>query len=348
MKPIKLLLFLLFISTNLLHAQTNFKPGYIVTQTGDTVYGEIDYRGGQLMATLCKFKGSDGTISKYSPNDISLYRFIDSKYFVSRELEKQTVFLELLIEGKVRIYYMRDVAGDHYYIDKEGERLAELPYVKDIRIVDGTSVYYESKKHLGILYYYMKDAPNFKSRINRVYKPERKSLIELAEDYQNAVCSDEKCEIYSAPLPSTRVHLEHTIGFITYPYQDEIGKGYNPFSGITAHFWMPKVNEKMYFRTGLVHLRVEYEGKKYSTLKIPLQLEYISPVGKIRPRAAYGLALYGALPQCVAFNLGANIKLSDTFFLSASSDIEFYSTKLIIPRQLFGYSFQAGLFVYFK
>lgn len=105
--------------------------GYVITNPGDTLFGEIDYRGDLLMGKLCRFKDNNGEEQEFLPAGIQGYRFIDSKYYISLEVNGRNVFLEYLINGKVSIYYLRDDAGDHYYIDKEGEVMKEIPYNED-------------------------------------------------------------------------------------------------------------------------------------------------------------------------------------------------------------------------
>ena len=65
-----------------LYAQTDFRPGYVITNSNDTLYGEIDYRGDRLMSEVCKFRSNGRDIVEYTPYDIAAYRFTDSKYFV--------------------------------------------------------------------------------------------------------------------------------------------------------------------------------------------------------------------------------------------------------------------------
>lgn len=168
MKLKRLILLGLLISTGFLKAQTDFRPGYIIKTFGDTIFGQIDYRGDLLMSSLCKFKAVDNTIKEYSPNDIEAFRFIERKYYVTREIDNKKVFMEYLIKGKVNIYYMRDDKGDHYYIDKEDARLTEIPYEEGIKYIDNKEVFYESTKHIGFLTYYMQDAPELQSRIHSV------------------------------------------------------------------------------------------------------------------------------------------------------------------------------------
>ena len=345
MKLNKLVLLGLLFITGILNAQTDFRPGYIINSTGDTIYGEIDYRSDLLMSSVCKFKGKESEIREYYPNDIIAFRFSDSKYYVSREINNRNVFLEYLIKGEINIYYMRDDFGDHYYLDKENEKLTEIPYEEGIKHVDDKEVYYESTQHIGLLYYYMQDAPDFQSRIQSVKKPEHQNLVKLAEDYHNAVCEGEQCIIYEKPTPLIKILPELVGGAIKYSNVDNLNDKYYTHAGIIGHIWMPRTSEKMYFRTGVLVSRLEIDGQEKTYYKIPMQLEYIYPKGIFRPRIAYGLNFYIPSFRTVSFDLGANIKLSKTLFLSITSDIEFNPTKLIVPSSFFSHSMKLGIFL---
>ncbi len=148
MKIKSLVLFGLIISTGVLHAQRDFRPGYIIKNSGDTLYGKIDYRNDLLMSSVCTFKANDNTINEFLPKDILAYRLIDSKYYISREVNGKSVFLEYLIKGKVNIYYLRDDTGDHYFLDKEGVKLTEIPYEEGIKYIDNKEVFFKSTRYI--------------------------------------------------------------------------------------------------------------------------------------------------------------------------------------------------------
>ena len=339
----RLLLFVLIFSTGILKAQTDFRPGFIIKESGDTLYGQIDYRGDVLMSSICKFQGADTIINVYSPNDIIAYRFIDSKYYVSREIKSKKVFLEYLIKGEINIYYLRDDIGDHYYLDKEGIQLTEIPYEEGIKHVDDKNVSYKSKTHIAILNYYMQDATDFQSRIASMGKPEHESLIKLAEDYHNEVCKDRECIIYEKKQPFLKVNLEFAGGVVNFWHVENINDRFYFQGGIIGHLWMPRTNEKLYFRTGLLYSRLEFSGVKSNYFKIPCQLEYIYPKGNIRPSFAYGLNFYYPSYRSVSFNLGTNIKLKENIFLSTNLDIEFTPLVMILPQDLLSYSVNIGI-----
>lgn len=335
----------LMILASSLNAQTDFRPGYIVKASGDTIFGQIDYRGDLLMSSVCRFKGSDSTIIEYSPFDIVGFRFIDSKYFISEKINEKKVFLEYLIKGKVNIYYMRDDNGDHYFLDKEGLGLIELPYQEGIKYVDGKQVFFETKLHIGILNYYMQDAPEIQNQIQTIKKPGHQYLIQLAEDYHNAVCLDEKCIIYAKSIPFIKILPEITFGVTIYSNVEDLENKIYIQPGLIGHLWMPRSSEKMYFRTGMLFSRLDYGTIKCNYFKIPCQLEYINPKGIFKPRIAYGFNFYIPGYYSVSLNVGGNLKLSEQLYLGATTDFEFNPTMLIIPKSYLANSLQIGLYL---
>ncbi len=352
---LKSLLFSGFIFLSaLLKAQTDFRPGYVVTLKGDTMYGEIDYRGDLLMGKICKFRSdkNDG-IKEYCPDEIQAFRFINSKYYVSKQYKGKKEFFEFLIKGKVDIYYLRDDEGDHYFIDKENAPFTEIPYEEGIRYEDNLPYFYESKSYLGVLQYYMNDAPNFQKRIQMVEKPDHQSLIKLAEDYQNKVCKDEKCIIYERETPLIKIFLEPYFGIIKYVGED---KFMSEFGGL-VYFWAPRSNEKLYFKTGIVYNKFTYEDGKTDIYKIPLQIQYLYPSKKLKPQFSFGFNFYAIkmdryknMTHSLCLNAGLHYEISKNIDLSAGFNSDYTSIIYIINNQnlkfgLISYSISLGLFI---
>ncbi len=337
------LFILIFIFTTVvLKAQKDFKPGYIITQKGDTVYGEIDYRGDLLMGEVCTFKpNGQNSEEKFSPNDIRAFRFTNSKYYVSQEFGSQKVFMEFLIKGRVSIYYLRDQNGDHYFLQKEGDKMVEIPYSEKMIHKDGMDYLWQSTNHIGLLKIYMDDAPDFQSEIEKIKKPGTENLIKLTEDYQNKVCKGEKCIIYEKKVSFIKLNLELAGGFVNYQNLDNL-KDINYFQmGIITHIWMPRLNEKIYFRTGILFSTLNLNNSKFSVYKIPLQLEYIYPKSIIRPKIALGMNFYDPAYQTVSLMTGANLKLNKSFYWSFEGDFDFMPSNkfMLVPKKLFSESF---------
>ena len=59
-----------------LNAQTDFLPGYYITNRSDTIQGEIDNRGDLRNCHMCTFRSGEGMESvSFNPGDIYAYRF---------------------------------------------------------------------------------------------------------------------------------------------------------------------------------------------------------------------------------------------------------------------------------
>jgi hypothetical protein len=312
MKLKNLIILGLLLSTGMLNAQTDFRPGYIIKETGDTIFGDIDYRGDLLMGSICRFRVNESEITNYYPNDISAFRFIDSKYYVSREINNKKVFMEYLIKGEVNIYYLRDETGDHYYIDKEDVRLTEIPYEKSIRIVDDKEMLYESTLHMGFLKYYMKEAPELESKIQSIRKPDHRNLIKLAEDYHYAVCDSEECLIYEKKLPFLKVSISPFLGWTKYKGPDKLV----PEFGGYLYLWAPRTSEKVFFKTGLAYNRLTVDGEVSNIYKIPVHIQYIYRAHWIQPEVSGGFNFfttqyeeYGEVGHTLSLNAGLNFQI---------------------------------------
>ena len=356
MIPKRIFFFVLLLPISWLYAQTDFRPGYVITNSNDTLYGEIDYRGDMLMGQVCKFRSSERDIVSYTPYDIAAYRFIDNKYFVSREVLGKRVFLEFLIKGQVNIYYLRNEISDLYFIDKEDLPLVEIPYEESIREVRGKRLFYKTKDHLWILNQYMQDAPEVQKQIGKIQQPKHNNLVNLAEKYHYAVCTDgESCIIFEKKLPLIKVVMD-VVGGMEYRHTGE-----SSFTGgVLLNLWMPRANEKVYFRTGLLYSKYEkttedvyvnFEQSLVPSYKIPLMFEYIYPKSVIRPKAAYGWSLYytegysclsGYSVTCMG---GVNVQLGSSASLSLEYNIDFLPKTpplAFVPKRFFSHSFMGG------
>lgn len=343
-----LFLVLFFTAERIINAQADFRPGYIINLNNDTLYGEIDYRGDLLMSEICRFriKDSDKEI-QYSPDDIVAYRFNEGKYFISKRINSKKVFLEFLIKGRISIYYLRDKKGTHYFLEKEGATIIEIPYEERVIYKNSETYLYTSKKHIGILNYYMQDAPELQSRISKFGEPDQKNLIKLAIDYHNTVCKDSECIIFEKTPPQIILNVEICGGIVKFQ-----NTGYNNEkeyfqTGILMHLGMPRVSEKLNFRTGLLYSTLENKNVKEAVYKIPIQFEYIYPKGVVKPILAYGINIYSPFYQSVAFMGGLNISLYKSLNLRLNYDIDFNPNEKfpLLPKSILSQNILIGFVI---
>jgi hypothetical protein len=274
-------------------AQTDFRQGYIIKNIGDTLHGQIDYRASVRMATVCVFKSATGEVTSYKPEDILGYRFKEEKYFVSKKIDDNFYFLEFLIEGKLCVYYMEDKTGNRYFMNKEDEKIIEIPYEERIKYVDYKEMKYKSTKHIGLLKYYTKDAPTLSKSIDAFGKPDHQSLIKLAKKYHETVCTDQACIVYEKKSRLTRISFEASAGSIAFGNSNNLDTEVRNKSffqkGITALFWTSRKNERVFIRTGVLQNSDATDGHGYY---IPFQIGYMAPrTFRVRPMVAISLFL---------------------------------------------------------
>jgi len=374
MKTKVFLISFLLISTITLNAQ-NFKPGYVILNNNDTLMGEIQYHGISLMTEYCRFKKfKDASAIKYSPSEIKGYRFIDGRYFVTKKIDNQPILLEMLVEGKINVYKKINMGKDDFYIEKEGKELTILPYKIIHTREESRDYYHSSKTHIRKLEQYLQDAEQFIPRIQKMEKPNQKELINLAIDYHNAVCKDEECKVYkkakrsivafAEPFIGIQSNKEQTLDLYTsnfgsggaYSIQD---KGNFLYNGVIFHLNFPNFNDKIFIRTGITHSNKKFTYKilqqtQYSTstengeISIPFHIEYIAPIGKIRPRFSYGLNI----PLKTGENFGTSTSVTTGVIiiagknlrLSITGELTFISKSFILPGKTQAYSAYFGVF----
>lgn len=357
MKIIQLILLAISFSSGILYAQTDFRSGYIINNSGDTLFGEIDYRGDLLMSERCRFKTGEDMIIDYSPDEISAFRFDNSRYFVSKEVNDENLFLEYLIQGTVSLYFLGNEEDDKFFLEKRDLGIMEIRYEEAIVYRNDQPYLVESTWHNELLTKYMQDVPKLTSRINNIKRPERRILIKLVADYNKAVSNEGEGSIYESKRPKVQLNLEVVSGISSWRDLPSFIDGNFMQSGVLAHFRMPASNEKLYLKTGVLYNQFEYDPEKtrgswneidfdkpVHCFKVPVHIEYIYPRGFLRPRFSYGMNLSNIYLQSVSVDLGANVKISESFFVSAVSEIEFKGV-IVVPLKYMSHSFRVGVFM---
>ncbi|GAB3576646.1 porin family protein [Hymenobacter daeguensis] len=111
-------------------AQADFRPGYLVPLSGDTVRGLTDYRGGVRSAELCRFRPTaDAPVVAYTPAQLRGYGFASGRYYRTQLLTAidsvqyqatpppQPVFMEVLASGPLNLYQLRSKTGvDRFFV----------------------------------------------------------------------------------------------------------------------------------------------------------------------------------------------------------------------------------------
>lgn len=216
------------LSISVFAVNTEWKNGYVVSLTGDTIRGQVGIHDNGSNYHSCKFRSSlKGEITNYSPADISAYGTESGLVYSSLKVKSvnldDTYFVQFLFNGIVNLYYIelpQDSVYSYILKREDSERTVLMRTVEDsksrptaikrIRITTATV--------LG-------DCPEIQDDIRKI-KGNRDELIKLLEKYHHIVCDDIRCIIYAEKKPKRK----HFIG----PY---VGMRYNEvnhFYGFTT------------------------------------------------------------------------------------------------------------------
>lgn len=203
-----ILLFSLIFFAKISWTQRDLLPGYIIKNSGDTVYGQIDYRGEVYNCERCSFKAdSADKVVDYLPGQIRSYRITNNRFYVSRQVnisnEKKTVFLEFLVNGIAKLYYL---APDKFFIEKDSSGLQILSNEEHIVKPSAYTYLIPDNRYIGILKINFSDCPQIQNEINTT-KLSQRSLIRLTKDYQKYMCPNQECIVYSKNPPKTFVRI---------------------------------------------------------------------------------------------------------------------------------------------
>lgn len=331
-------LLITFLCFHNVYSQTDFREAYIITNEGDTISGFADYRGGANNFKSCNFKASENQESVvYSPTQLKAYRFVDDKFFESKDIKTggdsiERHFLEVLVRGKVTLYKYRS----SFYVEKNDTLFYKLTNEKKELIVERKRITeYDtqeihiskySNKHIGILNMLLFDCIGL---IPNTLLLKERDLTRLIEKYNE--CTGEP----SISFKEKKKWLQSSFGIgagvnnSTINFKSDVkGSEYltsnfdrnnSLFISVNIELHSPRISERIAFTTGLFYMSLKYtsfseiSGTTFSSpsitrndvsiefkqIKIPFGFRYTFPERFISPY----------------FNLGG----SETIHLSSSS-----------------------------
>lgn len=297
----KKILILIWITLSALHtfSQSDYREAYIITTENDTVKGFIDYNSN--LNYECKFKRTpESEMEVFKPFEIISYRFTDDKYFVSKSVElrksytkisqlefpngntdgvitsskytddgkyNQNVFLEFLVEGELKLYYLMDRnLIDHYYVETNDSLLLDLTKEQIQAYSNGIlrSVS-ERNTYQSTLKYAVKECPGLFNEIDNL-QFRHKDMIKIATKYHDFVCPDQKCIVYERRLPPIKAQL----GIVG-------GGGISVIKGISYNIWGRDITTEFkdlsFFLAG-IDLNIRNTSPNLRRITYKIRLEY--------------------------------------------------------------------------
>lgn len=161
-------------------AQRGFKPGYLVTPSGDSLRGLIRFDNKTRSAGPCVFKAdAKAPAQEYLPGMITSFRYVNNSYFVSRSVGRSSdVFLEVVVKGYLTLYKF----GDIFFVEKGDSVFFELSDDMEVVLVEGENRKKKSRNYTKLLNLLMADCLEASRKVPAVPFKE-KPLIKLVALY---------------------------------------------------------------------------------------------------------------------------------------------------------------------
>ncbi|OON69109.1 porin family protein [Hymenobacter sp. CRA2] len=311
-------------------AQSDFRPGYIVQPAGDTLRGEVDYRGAQRSSRLARFRPSaSGAVTEYQPEQLRGYGFPGSRAYESHEVvadssnRRQRYFLEVLAVGKASVYSLRDEKDrEHYYLSLGTEPVAEL-VKRTVRVKDADGRMFDQEQPIyrNMLAAAFSACPDVQGHLSKL--PFSSGALAGAAARYNECMSGSVMKGGSVrQRPKAHATFTVTAGAGTstltikesaYSSDGEYKGSLKPVVGLGMNFSIPAVSEKLSFQ-----LEGQYHAQSYnlysswgtstspapasqktsfSYVRVPVLLRYSLQRGLVRPYVQAGITLGMALEK---------------------------------------------------
>ncbi|MEO7988493.1 MAG: hypothetical protein ABI663_03070 [Chryseolinea sp.] len=304
-------------------AQGDFIPGYVIDVKGDTIKGFIDDKDWVTNPSVINFKISaeDVDSRKLTVNDIAVFKTKNS-YYKSKvvsfekglihngqpELEHATVFLEVLVEGDISLYFLTESNDKvHFFIEKAGT-IEELVKRKMMTITNGSKYFTTLDLYKGQLSLALKDCNTIDSKINSLsYSPAK--MRALFQYYYN--CKTTTPSYIKSPKQKGKIEfgvmLGGAVNKLTFKSNsstfDRVENAHLVAPsfpiGVNLEFTLAKLNQKwavnvesfytaMNFKDGDVEFDLAY-------IKVNAMVRRYFVTGSFKPFVNVGLSHYFAL-----------------------------------------------------
>jgi hypothetical protein len=304
-------------------AQGNYRPGYIVQLTGDTLRGELQLRSAIRSAQLCRFRTSPtGTTTDYLPTQLRAYGLDNLAAYRTQLVPKRGVepskvlFVKLLEAGRANLYVYQDKEDEsHFYLAIGTDTLQELRKFRTKKIVDNQEYEEEQSPFRTVLAQAFRDCPSVQHLLPQLPLAQS-DLMKLLVRYNACVGGPATARVQvpqqhsrlrvgiAGGLDATKVNFSRVLDRV----RDGSFTATSPMAGFFVDLVSPAFNRNLAFRLDVLyekqHYADSYVARNVSTveeraqalfdvsyLKLPLQVRYHFNTGRFRPFLQAGASL---------------------------------------------------------
>lgn len=314
----------LLLSSSVAFAQANFRPGYILPLTGDTVRGSVDYQGELRNSMLCRFRPTAGAaVVEYQPAQLRGYGFATGRDLQSRRLPGaagQPAFLQALVLGKASLYHtINEKDKDLYYAGNGTSGPLEALIQQDSTQSGTDTQRYTTLQQVrtypfrNVLWKLMADCPSVQARLVRLELKEA-ALIKTFLAYN--ACGTDGQPQYVAKKQTSKLRFVVLGGMqqssLTYVNKGDhtVKSPLKPVAGIGLALQPGRFNPRFSLHVQALYLQQSFYGKvqtlgdglyaneyvtreidvKITSVRIPLMVRYTMQTAGVQPYLQAGMA----------------------------------------------------------
>ena len=358
MKKFLLLLMMVLCGTIAVWSKQNPVKGYIITNSGDTISGTIDYQTRGKMARACHFQ-PDGEMSyvTYQPGQIAGFRLMDDGiFFVTRTFpvdgEEQTIFAEYLLQGGVSLYRYEDTwTNAQYYLVDQSGKVALVKDPGDLSAYTPADAAIKREQALLPAMHMLKKSDKALKQL-QVGTISANKLLTITRDYNNEFCQEDGDCVefqYNARKSSTSTpHFRIQAGYMLARHQMENEETKNyviPRVGLGCDFEFKRVRPGFSLQTMLLFSMwkwsksdSDFKDKMYLVLNVGPSYVF-HPEKRVSPYVRGGLINYYAfMPFGLYAGGGVDFKVGKQHFRAGVNADYFKFLKFLLPDEQDGYT----------
>lgn len=299
MAPFKLFLAIFLVSVTLTgtFAQGDLRPGYIITQSNDTVFGQVVYREAFSRFERCAFlHQNEAKPRSYAPAELRGYGVKGSRHYLSRPLPLDTgsvknTFAEIAVFGKARLLS----AYERLFLDLGSEKIYELTETKETVYKNDVAYGHTIKKYKSVLRSVLAECPEATALIDKT-NFDIKSISKVVSRY-NACFSDgrttsiKKHGLFKAHVGVTAGYSSVKLSNLSHSeFNNKVDPGQFKdrivYPGISAEISSPFLNENLALHLDFFYQKNSYgsfykldntyqtSSWNYQSISIPVSLTY--------------------------------------------------------------------------
>ncbi len=322
-KSLQLFLILVIVSLPIseILGQSDFREGYIITNTNDSIPVYLDYQPNASLHEKLRFKKAlDASVEEYFPNDLIRFRFKNDKLFRSIRNEEvangELVFIQVLVKGRLTFSKYNSA----FLLEKEGDDNVYNLNNKEVEQSELKGLSRQkSTRQLGVINLLINDCDG--QVITEYFRLTEKKVTEIVEKYNR--CTGTRSITYLEDKPFIGIQYGLTLGATNnYLSVENLSSGNNnlefsdfgydlkPLYGLNLLLTLPRISDRYALNIDLLYTSSEFSAYgpvnsnpattnvynylefSLNSLKVPIAIRYILPERAIGAYINVGPVLY--------------------------------------------------------